>query len=115
MARFTRSFCLLGGLSFLVASVRRRITRKRREHGHAEEASQRTEALVHSVIPREPTGKSRKIARSVWSERHRRYHHRLFATVTQRQQGAEKLRHNGTKIVSKKRGLIIHLSLLSSA
>src|ERR1700736_4396476 len=73
-------------LNLLVAGVRRRITRKCCEHGQTEDASQRTEALVHSVIPREPTGMSHEIARSVRLERAESYHHRLFATVTYRQQ-----------------------------
>jgi hypothetical protein len=88
-------------INLLMAGVRRRITRKCCEHGQAEDASQRTEALVHSVIPREPTGMSHEIARSVRLERHESYHHRLFTTVTYWQQRKEKLRHNGTQIVSK--------------
>jgi hypothetical protein len=57
-------------LNLLMAGMRRRITRKCCEHGQAEDASQRTEALVHSVIPREPNGMSHEIARSVRLERH---------------------------------------------
>jgi len=53
------------------------------------------------MIPRDPTGTS-EIARSVRLEWHESYHHRLIAPVTYRQQRMEKLRRNGTKIVSKK-------------
>ena len=101
MARPGRRIRLPGMLNLLVAGERYRITRKRREHGHCQETSERPEASVHSVIPREPTGMSHDIARSVRLERHESYHHRLLATVTHRQQRKEKLRHNGTKIVSK--------------
>jgi hypothetical protein len=97
-------------LDLLVAGVRRRITRKCCEHRQAEDASQRTEALVHSVIPREHNGMSHQIARSVRLERHGSYHHHLLASVTHRQQQKEKLRHNGTKIMSKK-GLTISTQL----
>jgi hypothetical protein len=61
-------------LNFLVAGERYRVIRKRGDHGEREETSQRPEALVHSVILREPIGTNHEIARSVRLELHGRYH-----------------------------------------
>jgi hypothetical protein len=51
-------------MNMLVAGARGRIIRKRREQGEGEETSQRPEALVHSMILREPTDTNHEIARS---------------------------------------------------
>src|ERR1700737_5400777 len=65
---------LLGMRGLLVADMRYRITRKRGEHGQGEETSQRPEGLIHSVVPREPTGTNHEIARSVRLELPEGYH-----------------------------------------
>jgi hypothetical protein len=70
--RLARRICLSGGLNLFVAGERRRITGKRGEHGQGDDASQRPQALVHSVIPREPNGMSHEIARSVRLELNQR-------------------------------------------
>src|SRR6266852_6306393 len=87
--RPARRICFPGVRNLLVAGERECIARKRGKHGQGGKTSQRPEALVHSVIPREPTGMSHEIARSVRLERHEGYHHRPVATVTYRQQRTE--------------------------
>src|ERR1700681_2669166 len=74
MARPGRRIRLPGMLNLLVAGERYRIIRKRGEHGQGHETSERPEASVHSVIPREPRGTNHEIARSVRLELHGRYH-----------------------------------------
>jgi hypothetical protein len=74
MASLARRIRFPGMLDLLVAGQRYRIARKRGEHGQGQETSQQTEASVHSVILREPSGTNHGIARSVRLELHGRYH-----------------------------------------
>jgi hypothetical protein len=74
MPRPRRLVRLPGVFNLVMARERDRVSRKRGEHGQGEETSQRPQALVHSVVPREPTGTNHEIARSVRLELRRRYH-----------------------------------------
>src|ERR1700726_1053249 len=65
---------LPGVVSLLMAGGGWRIGRKSGEHGQGKETSQRPQALVHSMVPREPAGTNHVIAGSVRLELHGRYH-----------------------------------------
>jgi hypothetical protein len=109
----TGRICLFGMLNRLGASECQRIIRKRGEHGQGGKTSQRPEALVHSVILREPAGTSHEIARSVRLERYERYH------IAESQ--LSRIRNIGRKTEAQwnpkrvKKGLINHRNLLSNA